>query len=275
MQQRIVKGELPTVYILGVIGHKPSQMQAQATQARSSQIQTPLSGTSHSAKPLGEVCLRILGATTGMTSGTLWLYGNLKYTPTGARAHHGPPLGGFDVPDALQTLALSAADQGIAQPAEDQDDQSRAHPRHPHRVGHDLRPQWDPLPVLDAPQLSVHRLSRSHLPLHAFFFRSSFILSCVAHPSRTPVIYPAVIVLLVSLERTHLGLTLTVSGSQPVHFVSGAGAMKNHLTNLEAEAEEDTPSNHDSRSDLAATKEKAGSEALGRTGKVLRVGVEL
>ncbi|KAJ7460220.1 hypothetical protein FB451DRAFT_1181885 [Mycena latifolia] len=57
MQQRVVKGELPTVYILGVIGHKPSQMQAQATQARPSQIQTPLSGTSHLAKPLGEVCI--------------------------------------------------------------------------------------------------------------------------------------------------------------------------------------------------------------------------
>jgi hypothetical protein len=55
--QRDVMNEIITVEMLGVAEHKPnpSPSPSHARPSPLSQIQTPLSGTSHSAKPIGEV----------------------------------------------------------------------------------------------------------------------------------------------------------------------------------------------------------------------------
>jgi hypothetical protein len=55
--QRDVMNEIFTVEMLDVGEHKPSPSPSHARPSPPSQIQTPLSGTSHSAKPIGEVCI--------------------------------------------------------------------------------------------------------------------------------------------------------------------------------------------------------------------------
>jgi hypothetical protein len=56
MLQRDVMNEIYTVEMLGVAEHKPSPSPSHARPSPPSQIQTPLSGTSHSAKQIREVC---------------------------------------------------------------------------------------------------------------------------------------------------------------------------------------------------------------------------
>jgi hypothetical protein len=76
--------------------------------------------------------------------------------------------------------------------------------------------------------------------------------------------YPVVIVLLVSLERMHLEVTVSGSLTEPIHFGGSEGAATtpaDRMTNatsirLHVADTEDTRSNHDSSSDITPMKEK-------------------
>ncbi|KAJ7458487.1 hypothetical protein FB451DRAFT_1273256 [Mycena latifolia] len=192
-----------------------------------------------------------VGATTDMTFGTLWLYGNLKYTPTGTRAL-------IMVLPLVITNIVSTSLMGFKVW------QYRRQIKASLELPRNRTTKVERILVILTESGTIYCLI--WIPfLYSILTKegtetTGYKITANMVPQLS-AIYPVVIVLLVSLERTHLEPTVSGSASQPIHFVSaaGAGATTNHLTNLQMEDSEDTRSNHDSNSDLAVTKEKTGS----------------
>ncbi|KAJ7469709.1 hypothetical protein FB451DRAFT_1560042 [Mycena latifolia] len=196
------------------------------------------------------VCMlgSFVGATTDMTFGTLWLYGNNKFTPSGPRAL-------ILVMPLLVTNIVSTSLMGFKVW------QYRRQIKTALNLPKDRQTKIERILIILTESGTIYCLI--WIPfLYSILTKqgtetTGYKITANMVPQLS-AIYPVIIVLLVSLERTHLEMTVTGSFSQPIHFASEAGAVTDNRTNmtsvrlnatsirLDAEDTDDTRSNHDS-----------------------------
>ncbi|KAJ7141924.1 hypothetical protein C8R43DRAFT_1131233 [Mycena crocata] len=168
----------------------------------------------------------LVGATTDMAFGTLWLYGNLKFTPTGPRAL-------ILVLPLLATNIIATSLMGYKvwqyrQQIKAQLNLPKNKSTKVERILVILTESGTIYCLIWVPFL-YSILTEQDTETTAYKIIANIVPQLSA-------IYPIVIVLLVSIERTHLELTVTGGGvSRPIHFVSGPGGGATGATSLGAD----------------------------------------
>ncbi|KAJ7330303.1 hypothetical protein DFH08DRAFT_311966 [Mycena albidolilacea] len=200
----------------------------------------------------------LVGATTHMTFGTLWLYGNLKLDPSGSRALIMvlPLLVTNVVATSLMTYKVWQYRQQIkAQLDLPKDKTTKVE-----RILVILTESGTIYCLIWIPFLYTSLTNQGEDTI-GYKIVANIIPQLSA-------IYPIVIVLLVSLDRTQLEFTITSNPSQPIRFVvdgtgtrtgtrTGTGSSPNAMS-LRLDA---MHSDEDSNSDVAVTNEK-GAEPV-------------
>ncbi|KAJ6596367.1 hypothetical protein DFH09DRAFT_1134738 [Mycena vulgaris] len=202
----------------------------------------------------------LVGATTDMTFGTLWLFGNLKFTPTGPRVL-------ILVLPLLVTNMVATSLMGFKVW------QYRRQIKSALNLPKNKKTKIERILVILVESGTIYCLiwipflysilTKQGTDTTAYKVIANIIPQLSA-------IYPVIIVLLVSLERTHLELTLgTMSAvTGPIHFIGGSdtrGGTHTHFVDsvggarmTELRLEEDTEDTQ-SASDGVRSKEKGGA----------------
>ncbi|KAJ7116944.1 hypothetical protein C8R44DRAFT_791680 [Mycena epipterygia] len=155
----------------------------------------------------------LAGATTDMTFGTLWLFGNDKFTPTGPRAL-------ILVLPLLVTNMVSTALMGYKvwqyrRQIKDELDLPKNKKTKIERILVILTESGTIYCLIWVPFLYTI-LTKEGTETTGYKIGANLVPQLSA-------IYPVIIVLLVSMERTQLEYTITGLASQPIHFVHTAG----------------------------------------------------
>ncbi|KAJ7486362.1 hypothetical protein B0H11DRAFT_1991402 [Mycena galericulata] len=200
----------------------------------------------------------LAGATTDMSFLTLWLFGNTKFTPVGPRTL-------ILILPLVVTNVVATSFMGYKVW------QYRTHIKADLDLPKDRQTKVERILILLTESGTIYCLL--WVPFLYLILTTQGTTTTAYNVTANIVpqlstIYPVIIVLLVSLERTRLEMTVTGSTTGVIHFVSregpGTGTRTDNLTNarsirLQPEDSGDTHSNKESGSDLVATEEKKGA----------------